>query len=268
MERRQFLASSLVASALAAAAPASLMGAQASSGTQSREYYQLRQYHLQRNAQVDLTTNYLRDALIPALNRLDIKPVGVFNISIGPQAPTLYVLMPCLSAETLLNVDERLMQDNAYTKAGAPFLNAPAAAPAFGRIESKMMRAFEKMPRLTLPAATAAKSPRVYEMRTYESPSIRDHLRKIEMMSSGEANIFARFGFWQVFYSDTIIGPRQPNLTYMIGFASLAERDTKWAQFFNSPQWKALTSNPRFGFENIVSNVTNLILTPTAFSQI
>lgn len=268
MERRRFLASSIAATAFTAAAPGNLLGGQQSAGAQSREYYQLRQYHLQRNSEVQLTTNYLRNALIPALNRLKIGPVGVFNVSIGVQSPTIYVLMPCLSAETLLNVDELLMRDDEYTKAGAAFLNAPANSPAFGRIESRVMRAFQKMPRLVLPAASAAKSQRLFEMRTYESSSIRDHLRKIEMMSGGEAGIFVKVGFWQVFYGDMIVGPRQPNVTYMIGFRTLAEREQKWAEFFGSAEWKKLSTSQRYGFESIVSSVTNRILAPTAYSQI
>ena len=265
MERRTFLASSLAASAMAVAASGSLMAGQETSPSQSREYYQLRTYHL-FSSQSGLVNRYLRDALIPALNRLHIGPVGVFNQTIGAESPAIRVLMPSQSAESLLNVEDNLMQDDEYTKAAAEFLDAPDKSPAMLWIDSKMMRAFETHPKLTVPTST--KSPRVFELRTYESTSIRDHRRKIEMMNSGESTIFAESGFWQVFYSDTLIGPRQPNLTYMVGFPSLADRDKAWAAFFSSPGWKKLTSNPRFNFEAIVNNVTNLIVTPTNYSQI
>jgi NIPSNAP len=268
MERRQFLASSLAASALAVGAPETLMGAQDSMGAKPREYYQLRCYRLKRSPQTKLTDAYLRDALVPALNRLGIKPVGVFNLAIGPETPSMYVLMPSLSAETLLGLESRLLQDEEYTKAGAPFLNAPAIAPGMVRIESWFMQAFEKVPRLTVPAAAATTPSRVYELRTYESPSIQDHVRKIEMMSNGEGDIFAKCGFWQIFFSDTLIGARLPNLIYMIGFENLGERDKKWAAFLGSPEWKALSSNPHYAYEDIVSNITNLILAPTTYSQI
>lgn len=268
MERRQFLTSSFAASALAIGAPGTLMGAQELAGANVREFYQLRWYRLKRGPQTKLTDDYLRDALVPALNRMEIKPVGVFNLTIGPETPSMYVLMPSLSAEALLNVESRLMKDEEFMKAGAPFLNAPAKEPSVVRIESWLMQAFEKVPRLKVPAAAAAKSPRVYELRTYESPSIQDHVRKIEMMSSGEGDIFAKNGFWQIFYSDTIIGARLPNLIYMLGFENLDERDKKWAAFLGAPEWKALSSNPRYAYEDIVSNITNVILTPTAYSQI
>ncbi|HZD50701.1 MAG TPA: NIPSNAP family protein, partial [Silvibacterium sp.] len=64
------------------------------------------------------------------------------------------------------------------------------------------------------------------------------------------------------------IGPRLPHLTYMLSFADLTEMDAKWDVFRNDPNWKKLSASPRYAFESIVSNITNLILTPTAFSQI
>jgi len=88
------------------------------------------------------------------------------------------------------------------------------------------------------------------------------------MMQSGEADIFAKAGAAQVFYGDTLIGTRLPNLTYMLAFNDLADRDKKWAAFRASDEWKALSTQPRYAFETIVSNVTNLILTPTGYSQI
>ena len=61
---------------------------------------------------------------------------------------------------------------------------------------------------------------------------------------------------------------RLPNLTYMLAFNDAADRDKKWAAFRASDEWKALSTQPRYAFETIVSNITDLILTPTAYSQI
>src|SRR5580658_9236463 len=124
MERRKFLASSLAASALAIAAPGStLEAAQGTMAAKGREFYQFRRYHINAGPQRKLCDDYFRDALIPALNRLSISPVGVFDLTIGPDTPTIYVLMPGLSAEAVATVETRLNQDSDYTKAGAAFLN-------------------------------------------------------------------------------------------------------------------------------------------------
>ncbi len=71
-------------------------------------------------------------------------------------------------------------------KAAAAFWSAPATAPPYIRVESKLMVAFEGWPKLVVPAATAKKEKRIYQMRTYESPTSEAHARKVEMMNSGE----------------------------------------------------------------------------------
>src|ERR1700746_1649588 len=212
MERRKFLASTLAASAVAVTAPRSaLEAAQGNMTAKGREFYQLRRYHINAGPQRKLCDDFFRDALIPALNRLSISPVGVFDLSIGPDTPSIYVLMPGLSAEGLATVETRLGQDAEYMKAGAAFLNAPAKEPAFERMERSFLQAFEKCPKLTLPAPTAMNSPRVFELRIYEGATDQDHRRKVEMMQSGEADIFAKNGFEQIFYSETLIGRAFPN---------------------------------------------------------
>jgi hypothetical protein len=265
MERRKFLASSLAASAMAAVASGEYLQAAPSAG---REFYQLRLYRFINGPQRKNADAYFRDALIPALNRLGITPVGVLNLTIGPQTPTVYLLMPSTSLETLITVEDRLAQDAEYMKAGAPFLNTPAERPPFDRIDSSLLQAFEKIPRLKVPSATANHGPRIFEIRTYESATDQDHKRKVEMMQSGEEKIFDDAGFFQVFYGDMLVGPRLPNLTYMLSYENMAARDKAWAAFISAPAWKKLSSDQRYAFEEIVSKITNVILTPTDYSQI
>src|SRR5487761_453112 len=121
VKRRQFLTSSLAASAFALAGNAS--DAQVASNGTPREYYELRQYHMQTGPQTKLTDAYVSDALIPALNRLGISPVGAFNLTLGPETPTLYVLLPSLQLATLVTAELHLAQDETFLKAAAPFWN-------------------------------------------------------------------------------------------------------------------------------------------------
>jgi hypothetical protein len=264
LERRRFLTSSLAVSALALSHQSN---AQVSTG-KPREYYELRKYHMQTGPQTKLTENYLSEALIPALNRLGMSPIGVFNLTIGPETPTLYVLIPSNSLEALVTAELQLARSEPFLKAAAPFWNAPDTAPAYIRIESSLLVAFEGWPKITPPAATAQHGKRIFQLRTYESPSNQDHVRKVEMFHHGEFDIFQRAGFGQVFYGDTLIGPRLPNLTYMLSFTDLVEMNAKWDVFRDDPEWKKLSTSPRYAYEQIVSNISNLILTPTAFSQI
>jgi hypothetical protein len=258
MNRRNFLAASLAAPALA----------QAQSENKSPEYYELRRYRLRSGPGRRLTDGYLREALVPALNRLGMEPVGVFSQDIGEENPSMFVLIPSASAEALAGMQAKLDADSAYTKAAASFLNTPAKEPAYERVESTLLRAFPGWPKLTVPPVTAQHGARVFELRTYESPTDQDHRRKVEMFHSGEFEIFRRAGFWQVFYGDALIGPRLPRLTYMLAFADAGERNKLWKAFGSDPEWKKLTASPRFSFEDIVSNISNLILSPTAYSQV
>lgn len=264
MQRRRFLASSLATSALALTGSS---GAQPSAA-KPREYYELRKYFMQSGPQTKLTESYLAGALIPALNRLGMSPIGTFNLSIGPETPTLYVLIPSNSLETLVTSDLRLAQDQQFMQAAEPFWAASAKEPSYIRVESTLLIAFEGWPKITPPTATAQHAKRIFQLRTYESPTNGDHVRKVEMFHNGEFEIFQKSGFAQVFYGDALIGPRLPHLTYMLSFGDLTEMDAKWEVFRNDPNWKKLSADPRYAFEPIVSNITNLILTPAAFSQI
>lgn len=264
MERRRFLTSSLAASALALAGTSQ---AQTAAG-KSREYYELRKYFMQTGPQTKLTESYISDALIPAFNRLGMSSVGAFNLTIGPETPTLYVLIPSTSLETLVTADLRLVQDKQFLQTAEPFWNAPAKEPPYIRIESSLLIAFEGWPKLTPPPATAQHGKRIFQLRTYESPTNGDHVRKVEMFHHGEFEIFQKSGFAQVFYGDALIGPRLPHLTYMLSFTDLTEMNAKWDVFRNDPDWKKLSASQQYAFEPIVTNISNLILTPTAFSQI
>ena len=265
MQRRHFLTSSLAAAAGALAASDSQ--AQAGAG-KSREYYELRRYQLQSGPQTKLLSSYLADALIPALNRLGFSPVGAFNLYLGPETPALYLLIPSSSLEALVTTELQLAKDEEFMKAATPYWNAPATAPVFQRIESSLMIAFEGWPKLVPPPTAAQHPKRVFQIRTYESPSQQDHVRKVEMFHSGEFEVFARAGFSQVFFGDALIGPRLPQLTYMISFADISEIDVKWNAFLTDPQWLKLAAQPKFSSEAIVSNITNLLLKPSPFSQI
>jgi hypothetical protein len=262
MERREFFGSALGASLLATVSADS-----ATAADDGPEYYQLRRYQLS-SAQARGSADYFSNALIPALNRMKIAPVGVFNVTIGMAGPNPYILMPCASLATLATLDMKLMADADYQKAARPFFAAAAAQPSFMRIDSSLLQAFPKYPRLTLPQAAVAKKARIYEIRTYESPNDQDHQLKMEQMQAGESEIFQSVGAWTVFFADTLIGTRLPKLTYMLGYDDLAARDRVWAAFGASPAWKALNSQPRYTAENLVSNITNEILTPAPYSQI
>jgi hypothetical protein len=264
MQRRTFLAASLAASA---AAVGRGVPAEAQTGA-AREFYQIRRYHLQSGPQAQITERYFAEALIPAVGRLGMGPVGAFKLDIGPETPTYYVLIPSTSVETLATLDLRLAHDHEFVSAAQAFWSAPATAPAFLRVESSLLAAFEGWPKLVPPPSSATKAKRIFQLRTYESPSDAAHVRKVEMFHNGEFEIFKRAGCRPVFFGDTLIGPRMPSLTYMLSFNDLTELTDHWAAFGNDPEWKKLKASPRYAYEEIVSSITSLVLSPLLSSQI
>ncbi len=264
MQRRQFLTASLATSALALSRTAN---AQAAAG-HTREFYQIRRYSMQSGPQAGLTEHYISDALIPALTRRGMGPIGAFRLEFGPETPQTYVLIPGPSAEALATLDLDLAKDADFLKAAEAFWSAPATANAFLRVEYSLLAAFEGWPKLTPPPGAATKAKRIFQMRTYESPSYRDHVRKVEMFNNGEFEIFKAAGFNLVFFGDTIVGSRMPNLTYMLSVPDATAMDAHWDAFRNNADWKKLSSDPKYAFEQIVSNISNYVLSPLASSQI
>jgi hypothetical protein len=90
----------------------------------------------------------------------------------------------------------------------------------------------------------------------------------VEMFNNGEFDIFKVAGFTPVFFGDTIIGSRMPSLTYMLSVPDAATMDKDWNAFRDNPDWKKLSSDQKYAFEPIVSNITNLVLSPLPASQI
>ena len=69
-------------------------------------------------------------------------------------------------------------------------------------------------------------------------------------------------GFWT-----TLIGESNQELTYMLAWESLAERERKWGAFMAAREWQAVRAESERDAP-IVANVTSQLLAPTAFSAI
>jgi hypothetical protein len=270
MERRQFLAASIATSAAAlvgnTAAEAQPAANPKSAG--NREFYQIRRYTLSSGPQGRLTEDFFAHALIPALGRMKMGPIGAFRLDFGPETPQYYLVIPGETTEALATIDWQLAKDEDFLKIAAPFWNATAAAPAFQRLETSLLAAFEGWPKITPPASSASKGKRIFQLRTYESPSNSEHIRKVEMFHKGEFEFFQRSGCHPVFFGDTLFGSRMPSLTYMLSFADTADLDAGWDKFRADPDWKKLSADPRYSFDPIVSNISNLVLSPLSCSQV
>ncbi|MHC4647501.1 MAG: NIPSNAP family protein [Planctomycetota bacterium] len=260
MKRRDFLA----VTCLAAAGPLGRAGrAESTSNKSQREYYELRKYTLKSADKQKLVLDYLETVAIPALNRIGITPVGVFK-TLEPDSADLYGLLVHKSLQSVVAASNLIGSDAAYRKAAAGVLNTPKSDPAYERIESSLMLAFEAIPRLEIPTK---KQSRIFQLRIYESHNSLAGKKKIEMFNTGgEIAIFRKAGMNPVFFGQSLIGPKLPNLTYMLGFDDMDAKEKAWNKFRVDPEWKKLKANPYY--KDTVSNVTNILLRPASCSQI
>lgn len=264
MKRRDFLAASSLAGA---AAIADMTRVSAQQSKPQQQLLELRVYHMLPGGRKKVLGDFLKDAALPALGRLGIGPVGVFEPVHGADSLTLYTLTPYSSFDALLSTSSKLMNDAEFQKAADAFYKAPIDQPPYARIESSLMLAFEQLPKLEVPQLATEKKARIFEMRIYESHNGKAAKRKVEMFNAGgEIAIFKRTGLQPVFFGETIVGPRMPNLTYMVVFPDNAAREKAWAAFGSDPDWVKLRSDAYYA--DTVSNITDLILRPTPYSQI
>ncbi|MXZ17296.1 MAG: NIPSNAP family containing protein [Rhodothermaceae bacterium] len=256
MHRRSFMSSIPLAAATTFITPRT--------DIRQRQYFEMITYHTNIGPRKSRVADFYRDAALPAYGRLGIGPIGVFSPLYGPNDPSLYILVPHQNVETALRGSTLLLDDEEFRRSGASFLNSSLDDPSYVHQERQLMYAFVDMPQIAVPVK---ESNRIFELRIYESHNVIAGQKKIAMFNEGgEIAIFHKTGLTPVFFGETIFGPRMPNLTYMLGFESMSERDAAWDRFIVDPEWIALRDDPTYA--DTVSNITDFILRPLPFSQI
>lgn len=106
----------------------------------------------------------------------------------------------------------------------------------------------------------------LYEMRIYDClPGRLPALMK--RFENHTLKLFDKHGIRQAGFFTTMVGESNVQLTYLLAWDSLAERETKWTAFVTDPEWiKARDDSEKDGL--IVAKVSNQLLTPTAFSAV
>ena len=267
MKRRAFLSAGAALGMTPVMGMPELTGSFEQPAPQGVQYFEWIRYHLPLGKRQGLVANYYRNVAVPALNKAGITNVGVFNVKHGPNDPTLHVIIPHPSLESVVTLNNKLLDDKEFVQAGANFLSAPMNEMAFVSMEKTIMRAFDNLPEIQVPSQKQANKPRIIQVRTYESPSLTAAKRKIHMFNEGgEIAIFKKTGLQPVLFGEIIAGDRMPSLVYMLAFDDLDDMTKKWAVFGSDPDWRKLSGDTFYA--DTVSRINDWIWTPTAFSQI
>lgn len=79
--------------------------------------------------------------------------------------------------------------------------------------------------------------------------------------------LWEKHGFRQVGFWTTLVGESNQELTYLLEWKDMAERERMWNGFMSDPEWlKARAESEKSG--PIVANISNQFLAPTAYSKL
>jgi hypothetical protein len=230
-------------------------------------FLELRRIQLRNSAdnQRQRHNEFLREQLA-AFQRAGATATGAWATNIAPNGPFLLTLIAYPSFAAMEQIFAKVAADAAYQKVADAFNSQPGLN--YERMESTILRAFDGYSSVIPPPNDGKRPARLFEVRTYESNNTATLRRKIKMFNDGEIGAFQRAGGQPVFFAETIAGPNQPSLTYMLSYEDLAGRDKVWKAFGADPEWQKLRSTPGLSDAEIVSNISNYLVSPLPFSQI
>jgi len=106
----------------------------------------------------------------------------------------------------------------------------------------------------------------IYETRVYRCipgrlPALLNRFQNTTL------KLWERHGIRPVGFFTTLIGESNQELTYILAWESLAERETKWNGFMADQEW--ITARAKSEEDGpIIANIVNQMLQPTAFSAL
>lgn len=254
----------LLASSLLLSMTGSYAGA-ADKAKVEKQFIELRYYHMKSGEAAQKADEYLINALVPALNRLGSKAVGVFREEAEQPEPLRLVVIAHQTVGDFAACGQKLAADEAYQAAAADYMSMSNKATPLIRIRTELLESFDCWPKLKVPADSKLDE-RIFELRIYESANQRTGNLKVEMFNAGEVPIFLDSGVMPVFMGQAIAGDKMPNLTYMTVYPNQAAKDKGWETFRKHPDWQVLSKVQKY--KGSVSKIHKINLVPVTGSQL
>lgn len=106
----------------------------------------------------------------------------------------------------------------------------------------------------------------IYEMRVYRCvPGRMPAL--LARFANHTLKLWEKHGIRQAGFWTTLVGESNQDLTYLLAWENMAEREAKWAAFQADPAWQAVRAETEKDGQ-IVATLSNQFLAPTAFSAV
>ncbi len=225
LDRRGFL--SAVPALLA---PGAVVGAEAERKTR---FYVLEQFELEQGTQTSRIHDFFSQALLPALERVHPGPKIFLEAIVAPHLPLVTAIVGVESVGQIWEISQRLFADKDFSRA---FDQWESGAEPYLTSRATLLEATAYSPEI-VPPGKPPEAPRIFELRTYHSPTARQRKALDTRFSGAEIAIFHRVGVHPVFYTSTVFGADRPNLTYLIPFDNLAAREKAWSAFSADQEW-------------------------------
>jgi len=151
---------------MAAARPAG------AAGEKRTGFYALETFYLQQGSQVARMHDYFSKLALPALQRVEYTgPVLYLESLVAPHMPQMVAVYGFQSLEHMWSVHSRIQQNPELVK---NFEQWDSGDPPFDQMSSTLLQAADYSPEIAL-AAEPPKTPRLFELRVYHSPTSRKH---------------------------------------------------------------------------------------------
>jgi hypothetical protein len=271
MKRRTFLGTSTAVG---------LAGAAAAAQT-ANQYIELSFNNLTRGTdQSGRLMAFLENEHLPMTKRLGIGPVGYFGLREAPESAraaaqkrgvalpevgTSIITLTAYDSWSAFEAKQAAQRaDKKWTEAVDALIAQP---PAYDRMESWLLRAFDGLPKIEVPPPDSNRKPRIFDLRNAETPNLGAQARKIEMWNKGEIQIFRTCRLNPLLFGETLYGSRMPNFWFMVWYDGPEAREAAWDAFRKDPDWARMQKDPRYKGAT-TPRIIDTYLQPLGFSPI
>src|SRR6202163_2242843 len=106
----------------------------------------------------------------------------------------------------------------------------------------------------------------IYELRVYRCVPGREPAL-LSRFENETLRIWEKHGIRQAGFWTTLIGKSSQEITYMLAWDSMAEREKRWGAFLSDPEWAAVVAKTERDGQ-LVENISSQLLAPAAFSAV
>jgi len=196
--------------------------------------YLLQHYGLQLGSQATRLADYLSKTYLPALAKVQSVPTLVLDAQLSEHLPTVTVVSAYASVEEVWSVRAKMNADKAFEDATDAWQGG--AEPPFDSLATELLEAAEFSPALA-PLNPQPKAPRVFEMRIYQTRTLKELRGLKQRFGDAEIKLLARAGAQPMLFGTTVFGSDNPNLTWMMAFEDTIAREKFSAAFAADPDW-------------------------------